>query len=214
MDNGGTQATGRSVRPDRDVAIGRRSRGDVQISMTEGAPTVEMEREQSVLARDLVNDDEIIILMLRPSLLFIPLASLGSLMMIAIFSLLLALAAAKLPNVVGWSETSAFALGATLGILRIFWQGLDWMNRLFVLTDQRVVRRMGVLRVSVFEAPLRNIQHTSVFFRIRERLFGLGSIGFATSGSDVFDAYWVMLRQPFDVHKTVVETIRRYGRHS
>ncbi len=74
-------------------------------------------------------------------------------------------------------------------------------------------RRMGVLRVSVFEAPLRNIQHTSVFRLLRERLFGLGSIGFATAGSDVFDAFWVTVRQPFGVHRTVVEAIRRYGRH-
>ena len=70
---------------------------------------------------------------------------------------------------------------------------------------------MGVLRVSVFEAPLRNIQHTSVFSLLRERLFGLGTIGFATAGSDVFEAYWVMIPRPFAVHKVVVDAIERYG---
>ena len=33
----------------------------------------------------------------------------------------------------------------------------------------------------------------------------------ATAGSDVFDAFWVMIRQPYAVHKVVVETIQRYG---
>ena len=42
--------------------------------------------------------------------------------------------------------------------------------------------------------------------------FASGTIGFATSGSDVFDALWVMIRQPFAVHKTVVEAIQRYGK--
>ncbi len=65
----------------------------------------------------------------------------------------------------------------------------------------------------LFEAPLRNIQHTSVFQPLRERLFGLGTIGFATAGSDVFDAFWVMVRQPFAVHRTVIEAVQRYGRH-
>jgi hypothetical protein len=82
----------------------------------------------------------------------------------------------------------------------------------YVLTDRRIIRRMGVLRMSIFESPLRNIQHTSVYARLRERLFGLGTIAFATAGSDAFDALWVMVRRPFDVHRTVNEAIRRYGR--
>jgi hypothetical protein len=44
------------------------------------------------------------------------------------------------------------------------------------------------------------------------RLFGLGSIGFATAGSDTYEAFWVMIRRPYVVHHTVVETIHRYGR--
>ncbi len=93
----------------------------------------------------------------------------------------------------------------------MLWQCAEWWCRVYVLTDRRVLRRTGVLRVSVFEASLRNIQHTSVFMPLRERLFGLGTIGFATAGSDVFDALWVMVRQPFAVHKVVVETMQRYG---
>ena len=71
---------------------------------------------------------------------------------------------------------------------------------------------MGVLRVAVFQTDLRNIQHTSVFRRVRERVCGLGTIGFATAGSDVFEAFWEMVRRPFAVHKTVIEAIERYGR--
>ena len=37
--------------------------------------------------------------------------------------------------------------------------------------------------------------------------------GFATAGSDVFDAFWVTIRQPFAIHREVVEAIERYGRH-
>ena len=180
-------------------------------SPDEGISTAPLQHA-AALPADLIHDDEIIILLLRPSVLYILLSTLGSLMAIAIISLILALAAAKFSRIVGWSETSAFALGAVLALIRLSWQTLDWYNRLFVLTDRRIIRRMGVLRVSVFETKLKNIQHTSVFMRVRERVFGLGTIGFATSGSDVFDALWVMVRQPFAVHKTIVEAIRRYGK--
>jgi uncharacterized membrane protein YdbT with pleckstrin-like domain len=171
------------------------------------------ERLEAVLPAELIENDEVVILVLRPSLLFVPLGSLGALTIIAVVALVLALVAAKF-SWIPWAEAHAYGLGVAAAAARLLWQCLEWWSRIYVLTDRRVIRRMGVLRVSVFEAPLRNIQHTSVFRLLRERIFGLGSIGFATAGSDVFDAFWVTVRQPFAVHKTVVEAIRRYGRQS
>jgi hypothetical protein len=170
------------------------------------------QRLEAILPAELIEDDEVVILMLRPSLLFVPLSSLGAVTVIAVVALVLALMAIRWPSVIPWQETHAYGLGVAAAAGRLLWQCLEWWCRIYVLTDRRVIRRMGVLRVSVFEAPLRNLQHTSVFRLLRERLFGLGSIGFATAGSDVFDAFWVMVRQPFVVHRTVVESVRRYGK--
>ena len=111
-----------------------------------------------------------------------------------------------------YADTAAFIFGLGLMALRLGWQALEWYSRVYVLTDRRIIRRMGVLRVAVFEAQLKNIQHTSVFTRLRERVCGLGTIGFATSGTDVFEALWVMIRSPFEVHKIVVEAMQRYGK--
>ncbi|MHC4993160.1 MAG: PH domain-containing protein [Planctomycetota bacterium] len=173
----------------------------------EATPVTE-ERALSSLPAGLVDEDEVIILLLRPSLLYVLLSSLTSLAVIAIITLLLAYMA-NLPWV-GWGDTHAFALGAGLMALRVGWQALEWYSRIYVLTDRRIIRRMGVLRIAVFQTPLKNIQHTSVFRRVRERLFGLGTIGFATAGSDVYEAFWVMVNQPFAVHKVVNDAIRRY----
>ena len=175
------------------------------------APEITAGQVEDVLPAGLVQDDEIIILMLRPSLLYVPLSALGSLTIIAVVTLLFALLSIRV-TWIPWAEGQAYALGVAVAMGRLLWQSLDWWGRVYVLTDRRVIRRMGVLRVAVFEAQLRRIQHTSVFMPLRERLFGLGTVGFATAGSDVFDALWVMVRDPFAVHKTVVETIQRYGR--
>ena len=157
-----------------------------------------------------VDDDEVVILLLRPSMLYIPLASLSGLLVIAVVTLAL-MYLGRLVGMPG-TDTVAFGLGVAGGIARLAWQGLEWWSRLYVLTDRRVLRRKGVLRPTVFEAKLCDIQHTSVFRRLRERTCGLGSIGFASAGSEVFNAFWVMIRQPFAVHRTVVEAIERYGR--
>ena len=170
------------------------------------------DRVTTLLPEGLISDDELVILLLRPSLLYIPLSCIASLVFIALISFFLAYLA-RWQTWVGWTDTQAFALGMGLATLRLGWQVLEWYSRIYVLTDRRIIRRMGVLRVAVFQTQLRNIQHTSVFTRVRERVCGLGSIGFATSGSDVFEAFWVMIRQPFAVHKIVVDTIHRYGRH-
>lgn len=186
--------------------------GTPRTLMTGEAEAASIDQAEALLPRELIRDDEIIIMLLRPSSLFIVLASLRSIAAILIFTLGFALLVAKVSWLrTGWSEEQVYLLGAALIALRIGWQALEWVNRVYVLTDRRIITRSGVLRVNVYEAPLRRIQHTSVFMRIRERMFGLGTIGFATAGSDVFDTFWVMVRQPFAVHRVVTETIRRYG---
>ncbi len=169
-----------------------------------------IDESASALARDLVDQDEVIILLLRPSLWFVLLASAGSLIAIALITLLLAYMA-QLPWT-GWNDTQAFALGAGLCAIRLAWQMLEWLSRVYVLTDRRIIARSGVLRIAIFQTPLKNIQHTAVFVSLRERSTGLGTIAFATSGSDTFDCLWLMLRQPNHTHKIIVEAIRRYGR--
>ena len=179
------------------------------------APAVAAAPSRStLLPASLIDDGETIILMMRPSPLFIVLSCAGSLMFIALIAMFLAYLARfgqRIPWI-SWSDQQAFALGLGLVLLRLGWQTLEWWSRIYVLTDRRILRRMGVLRVAVFQAELKNIQHTSVFKQLRERVFGLGTIGFATAGSLTFDAFWTMIRRPFDVHQQVVQAIRRYGR--
>lgn len=181
------------------------------VSLNTGELGLAPARAQTLLPADLISDDEVIILLLRPSLLYIPLASAGSLILIALLTFALAYLARL--SWIGWTDTQAFTLGIGLAAIRLGWQLLEWWSRLYVLTDRRVIRRMGVLRVIVFETELKNVQHTSIFATVRERCFGLGTIGFATSGSDVFDAFWVMIRRPYAVHRIVNDTIRKYGRN-
>lgn len=178
---------------------------------TGDAPELTAVAPVDALPAGLVEDDEIIILFLRPSPLYIILGSLGRLLVIAVITLALMYVGRRftITNL----DTIAFAFGVTIGLAQLVWQGLEWWSRLYILTDRRIIRQKGALRPVVFQAKLRDIKHTSVFQKLRERAMGLGSIGFAATGSDVFDAFWTMIPDPFTVHKTVVEAIERYGRH-
>ena len=84
--------------------------------MTSEAPELSAQRVDAVPA-GLVHDDEIVILLIRPSLLFIPLACLSSVTLIAIATLALALLATKLSTWIPWEDTHAYALGVVLAVM-------------------------------------------------------------------------------------------------
>lgn len=167
-------------------------------------------RAALLLPAQLLQPGEIILLALKPSPLMIVLAPLKQLTLIALASAVLATAAQYL----GYPELARRVLlgGVALFTARIFWECLEWLGRVYVLTDRRVIRVAGVLRVSVFEAGLEQVQHTEVLLSLRERLFGLGTIAFSTAGTAVAEAYWHMVVNPLDVHRTIVNALRRYRR--
>ena len=99
-------------------------------------------------------------------------------------------------------------------MIRLIWKIIDWANRIYVLTDRRVLRRRGVILLSIVEAPLGRVQHSAIYARVLERLLGLGTIGFATAGSNGFEVIWEMISDPIDTHRRILQAIERYGRGS
>lgn len=170
--------------------------------------TTDSLRADVMLPAQLLQSGEVLILLLKPSPWYVILDALGSLS-----GLLLIVAAALAIDTMAWTNVgrrNILLLGAALIGLRLFWQFLEWLSRVYVLTDRRVIVVAGVLRVSVFETALKNIQHTDTLFSVRERLFGLGTIGFATAGTAGVEAFWRMIARPLDVHRVVVQTLNRY----
>jgi uncharacterized membrane protein YdbT with pleckstrin-like domain len=159
----------------------------------------------------LLQPGETVILLLRPSVLFVPLASIQSLLAIALATFFLAWLDQRVPHLPG-TDRMFIAVGVLCGILRLIWQVLEWATRLYVLTDRRIIRRRGVIRVSVFECPLSSVQQTAVLQSLRERVCLLGTLCFATAGAASFIALWEFVAKPFEVQRTVAEAIDRYVR--
>ncbi|RLS24226.1 MAG: PH domain-containing protein [Planctomycetota bacterium] len=156
-----------------------------------------------------LSPDETILLLLRPSPMYIVLSSLGTLVASAVIGLVLAYSAQF--SWTQWSETHAAIFSCGLAGARLSWAWLDWINHAYALTDRRVIARRGILSTALYEAPLLRIQNTIVVQSLRERLCGLGTLGFATAGRGTFDAFWESIASPFEVHRKVLEAIQRYG---
>ncbi|MCC7146991.1 MAG: PH domain-containing protein [Phycisphaeraceae bacterium] len=178
------------------------------VTPPEGAAGLSDSRIAAVLPSELLQPGEIIILLLKPSLWFILLQPLRSLIILGALAILGLWACRNGHLQLGPSDVVLIAF--FLISARIFWQVLEWLSHVYVLTDRRILRVRGVVHVHVFEAPLTRIQHTNLTFAPLERLFGLGSIHFATAGTAFIEASWQMLAHPLDVHQKVVQALNRY----
>lgn len=168
-------------------------------------------RAAAMLPEQLLQPGEIIILLIKPSPWFILLVPLRFIAVIALCAALIAQLQRRGFDLGLDSHDLIVATLAVIG-LRLFWQMLDWLSHVYVLTDQRIIRVMGVFNVQVFECPLNKIQQTDLILPLLQRLFWLGSIGFATAGTATHEAYWLMVAKPLEVHAKIIETIRRYRR--
>lgn len=203
---------GASMDPNPEHAAGHprwRNHAEGATSNGETAPTDMRARAGELLPAQLLQPNEIIVLLLKPSPWFILLAPLRSLSILVLFTA--AMIALDYTELWGASNRDLAVLGFVLIGLRIIWQFLEWLARVYVLTDQRVIRVKGVLRVQVFETRLDQVEQTELLLSLRERLFALGTITFATAGTALVELWWTMVARPLEVHQRVVETINRYS---
>lgn len=165
-------------------------------------------RATALLPGQLLHGGEGVILLVKPSPWYIVLESLRFLVGTLLVMVIALVLSDKEYLRIGKVDLLLLAIGAT-GV-RFVWQFLEWLSRVYVLTDRRIIVVWGVLRVQIFETQLKQIQHTVTLFSVRERLFGLGTIGFATAGTGQIEAAWRMIAKPLEVHQIVIQTLNRY----
>jgi len=107
-----------------------------------------------------------------------------------------------------WIVQAAVVLGAARFVMAL----LQWVSRLYVLTNRRILRLTGVLNVDLFECSLTKIQNTYLTMAWYERLVGVGSISFATAGTGGIEASWINVNNPLEIHERVRSAIHRAQR--
>lgn len=94
-------------------------------------------------------------------------------------------------------------------LLGFAWRICTWLARAYILTDQRIIVRTGIFRVTGADIPLRRIQHTTIDRSFLEQIFNLGTIGVATAGDTGPVINLLMVPNPNQVLAAIQETARR-----
>jgi uncharacterized membrane protein YdbT with pleckstrin-like domain len=177
--------------------------------------SAEVEQEKLPLSADslvpaqLLSDDEVVILAMKPSLWFIILVSFPWL----VVGIPIALACWWRKDITYFDYAGQIALASVLG--RLFFAVIQWLARFYVLTDRRILRIAGIFNIVVFECALIRIQNTNLLLSLGQRIVGVGTLLFATAGASNADAAWIHVHDPLEVQQQVQNAIenarRRYG---
>ncbi len=164
----------------------------------------------ALLASHVLRDGEAVLLVLRPSLWFIILASLR---WAAAGATLVAVAAVFSSHYRGGMFAGPFRgcteAGVALIAGRLMVASLQWMGRLYVLTDLRLLTLSGVLRVDVFDCPLRKVARTRLLRTPTDRALAIGSVEIVPQDPAKPFALWYQVARPVEVYEQVVATLNR-----
>jgi dephospho-CoA kinase len=153
------------------------------------------------ILRKFLPPDEPVVLCLRPSILFVflrPRWLIGAILL-AMFTVRYATRESTQPHL-GLEVATA---GGLLILAVILWEIAQWLSRLYVMTDRRLIAIAGLLSQNVSVVPLRNIRNVVIVRSFLERLTGLGTLGAATAGTDGYELVWLLLDRPHDVLQSV-----------
>jgi hypothetical protein len=172
------------------------------------SPTATVTPLGAMLVRHILRDGEVVLLALKPSFWFILLSSLRFTAAVSILAL----------GAIAWEgrhNREWFYIEAALFLLagRFMWAVLQWMGRLYVLTDLRVIRLAGVFKVEIFDCALRKVARTQVTASLKERLCGTGGIEIIPGDENCPPAVWQTVRRPLEVNELIVATINRAKQH-
>ena len=134
--------------------------------------------------RELLAADETILLELKPSAVpFVIAPALAMSTVLGTFLLAFALLAVEsVPLAIRTCGLPLVVLALVL-VLTSITGYLTWRNTFFAVTDKRVLQKSGLIGMNAFDAPLSSIQNVTLMQPFFFKLFGIGTIVFATSGT-------------------------------
>jgi hypothetical protein len=159
----------------------------------------------ALLTRHILQDGEVILLILKPSIWFILLSMLRFAAVIAIIMIAATVFDDRIPG----PARAYFEVGTILLGGRLMWAVLQWMSRLYILTDLRIIRLSGVFTLDVFDCPLRKIARTRILYTMRERILGLGSVEIIPADEKYPIGQWQTIARPVAINDQIVAAINR-----
>ncbi len=158
-----------------------------------------------LLASHILRDGEVVLLILRPSLWFVPLSCIQFLTVALVLTV-----SVRFMNIQSHATSrSLIECGVSAISARLVWATLQWFSRLYILTDMRLVSIAGVFQMQIFDCPLRKVVRTRVTRTDSERLTATGSIEIVPQDETSPFGEWKTIAHPVQIHDQIVAAINK-----
>jgi len=157
--------------------------------------------------RNLLSNDEAILLDLRPHLLSLLPALAWALLIVAVVMTSCLFGALLFPPVIIAISVAAVIALVFLSVIPF----LRWSNTQFVLTSERVISREGILAKSALEIPLHRINDVGFTQTILERVLGTGNLSIESAGEHGMNRF-LFIRHPEKVQNEIYKAMEAYER--
>jgi hypothetical protein len=159
----------------------------------------------ALLAKHLLRDGEIVQLMIRPSRWFILLTSLRFLSLVTILVCVMEIYLHQ-----HGQDPRHRCIEVGVGVMagRVMWAILQWMSRLYVLTNLRILAVKGVFNTEIFDCPLRKVARVSLDMSPKEKIFLVGSITIIPQDDNMFIGAWWIISKPVEVLQMVRRAVQ------
>lgn len=155
---------------------------------------------------ELLDQNEIVELSIKPSLWFIAIVS--ARFVVPVFILAGVVVAVTRDS---GSQVAAYAIALVVlaAVLCIVVASLQWASRVYVLTNRRVMRFSGVFNVNMAECQLARIARTNLRIEAVQRILRLGSICLTPAGENQTMIVWDHVAKAGEIYERVIRAIKK-----
>jgi uncharacterized membrane protein YdbT with pleckstrin-like domain len=160
---------------------------------------------RAAVSARLLDEGEIVIFAIKPSAWYVVLASWP---VVFVAFLIAALAqtgdlASSLP------QRTVFILCVAAACLRVMIAAAQWISRLYILTNLRVMRVRGIFQAEVSDCPLRRIEATRVDSTFGQRILRVANLEFITAADKPCDVDWLTISRVDEIKQLVDQAIAK-----
>lgn len=154
----------------------------------------------------LLRGNELVILMVRPSLWYLIATSFrfcGVVILLGVLTIRTGVFGELL------LPRTALIISAALVGVRIIYALMEWTSHLYLLTTCRIVTIKGARHPTIFEAGLAHISEARLIEPAAQNILGLGTIGFAVSKDIDPNSLWEWIPNAPRIHQQIQAAISK-----
>lgn len=173
--------------------------------MSVGGPSSSAATDVVVPQLGVLEGDEIVELLIKPSLWYVLALSIRWLCVAGVAAGLAALATDSSLAM----RTYIIQVAAIIAAARVGFAILQWSSRFYLLTNRRIMRIKGVLRADWRSCPLKNVGMIARLESPGQRIVGLGAMRIQHENKDKPPIHWNYVRKPNEVERILQNAVKR-----